>query len=317
MLKRYEGEMVMQADRLSAVAVLGVPLELGAGRAGTSFGPDAIRRAGLQSRLEALGLEVSDEGDITVASALPSQQAEENPLLNMKHAREIIRVNRILSRRVSALHDGGRLPLILGGDHSLALGTIAGAARSRGRIGVIWIDAHGDVNTADTSPSGNVHGMPLAAALGYGHRALTAIGGRQPLVRPENVVLIGVRSLDPGERSLLRQTGVTVFTMPEIDRHGMAFVMEQAIAMATRGTSGVHLSFDMDSLDPLHAPGVGTPVAGGLTIREAHLAMELLAAARVVGSADLVEVNPLLDDGNRSAELAVDLAASLFGETIL
>jgi arginase len=309
--------MFMQAEMPLAVALLGVPLELGAGRIGTSLGPDAIRRAGLISRLGALGREVSDEGDLAVASALSAQQAGESPLPNMKHAREIIRANRSLSRRVTGLLDSGRLPLILGGDHSLALGTIAGAARSRGRIGVIWIDAHGDVNTADTSPSGNVHGMPLAAALGYGHRSLTSIGGRQPPVRPEHTVLIGVRSLDPGERSLLRQIGVTVFTMHEIDRHGMAFVMEQAIAMATRGTSGVHLSLDMDSLDPLYAPGVGTPVAGGLTIREAHLAMELLAAARIVGSADLVEVNPLLDEGNRTAELAVDLAASLFGETIL
>jgi len=211
----------------------------------------------------------------------------------------------------------GRFPLILGGDHSIAIGTIAGLAKHKKNMGVIWFDAHGDINTGETSPSGNIHGMSLAVSLGIGHPNLIHIYGEQPKIKPENVVIIGARDLDPGERKLIKQLGIKVYTMHEIDRLGMPRVMEEAIGIVSRGTDGVHLSLDLDGLDPHDCPGVGTPVIGGISYRESHLAMEMLAEADVLTSAEFVEVNPILDVQNKTAKVAVALLCSAFGDKLL
>ncbi len=291
------------------VAVLGVPMDLGAGRRGVDMGPSAIRYARLHEELTALGYRVLELGDLEVPVA-ESLTPEPPP----HHAGAIAAVCQRLYERLVAL-DASVFPLVLGGDHSLALGSVPGGARGE-RVGVIWVDAHGDFNTPETSPSGNVHGMPLAALLGKGDPRLVGVGGPGPKVRPEDVVLVGVRSLDPGERVLLRESGVRVFTMTEVDRMGIARVAEAVIAQM-QGLPRVHVSFDADVLDPEIAPGVGTPVPGGLSYREAHLFMELLSEAGFVTSLDLVEVNPILDRSNRTAEIAVELAASLLGKRIL
>ena len=291
------------------VAVLGVPMDLGAGRRGVDMGPSAIRYARLHEELSALGYRVLELGDLEVPVA--ESLAPEPP---PHHAGAIAAVCQRLYERLVAL-DASVFPLVLGGDHSLALGSVPGGARGE-RVGVIWVDAHGDFNTPETSPSGNVHGMPLAALLGKGDPRLVGVGGPGPKVRSEDVVLVGVRSLDPGERALLRESGVRVFTMTEVDRMGIARVAEAVIAQM-QGLPRVHVSFDADVLDPEIAPGVGTPVPGGLSYREAHLFMELLSEAGFVTSLDLVEVNPILDRSNRTAEIAVELAASLLGKRIL
>ncbi len=294
---------------MQRVAVLGVPMDLGAGRRGVDMGPSAIRYARLHEELTALGYRVLELGDLEVPVA--ESLAPEPP---PHHAGAIASVCQRLYERLSAL-DASIFPLVLGGDHSLALGSVPGAARGE-RVGVIWVDAHGDFNTPETSPSGNVHGMPLAALLGKGDPRLVGIGGPGPKVRPEDVVLVGVRSLDPGERELLKAAGVRVFTMTEVDRMGIARVAE-AVVEQMRGLPRVHVSLDADVLDPEIAPGVGTPVPGGLSYREAHLFMELLSEAGFVTSLDLVEVNPILDRKNRTAEILVELAASLLGKRIL
>ncbi|WP_281884820.1 arginase [Paenibacillus sp. YYML68] len=304
----------MNPSRNRHISVLGVPMDLGADRRGVDMGPSAIRCAGLEQRLEALGYTVHDEGDLTVRRAriLPT------PGTNLKYLYEIARVNGELCEQVSGIVTAGRFPLIIGGDHSIAVGTLAGLTSHYGKLGVIWYDTHGDVNTAETSPSGNIHGMALAIALGCGHELLTSIGGPdRSRIHPENVVIIGARSLDEGEKLFLRKLGIRVFTMHEIDRIGMASVMEQALRIVTSGTDGVHLSLDLDALDPSFAPGVGTPVPGGLSFRESQLAMEMIAEANVLVGAEFVEVNPILDHLNSTAKVAVELAGSLFGETIL
>jgi len=209
-----------------------------------------------------------------------------------------------------------RFPLVLGGDHSIAIGTISGVLQHKKKLGVIWFDAHGDINTMETSPTGNIHGMPAAVSLGIGHKRLIAIGGSDVCLSPEKFVMIGVRDLDPGEKLLLKELGIAVYTMHEIDMLGMAKVMQEAMSIAAQGTDGVHISFDMDVVDPLHAPGVGTPVVGGLTYRESHLAMELLSAANIVTSAEFVEVNTVLDHRNATAKMAVALMGSLLGERL-
>ncbi len=294
---------------MARVALLGVPLDLGAGRRGVDMGPSAIRYARLQEALAELGHEVLDLGDLKtpVAETLTPRRP---PFF----AREIADVAGELCRRLASL-DAGVFPLVLGGDHSLSLGSVPGAARGA-RTGVIWVDAHGDFNTPETSPSGNVHGMPLAALLGLGAPPLTEVCGTGPKLLPQDVVLIGVRQLDPGERELILKSGVTVFTMSDVDRLGMARVAAEAVARL-KGLPRVHVSFDADVLDPEIAPGVGTPVPGGLTYREAHLLMELLHESGIVTSLDLVEVNPILDRQNRTAEILVELAASLLGKRIL
>jgi arginase len=292
-------------------------MDLGAGRRGVDMGPSAIRIAGLNQRLRDLGHTVIDEGDLDIR--IPEQLKVGDP--QTRYLAEIAGANRMLAERVRRVVARGHFPLVLGGDHSIAVGTVSGLAlharRRRKRLGLLWVDAHSDINTPGTSPSGNVHGMPLAALLGLGPAALSNLGGRFAKVTPDRVALVGIRSVDEGERNHLRGLGVHVYTMADIDRHGIHHVMEQAIADVSRETDMVHVSFDLDSVDPNVAPGVGTPVKGGLSYREAHSVMESLAEAGVVTSLEVVEVNPILDDRNRSAEFAVELVQSAFGKKIL
>ena len=298
---------------MKKVTVIGVPMDLGSGRRGVDMGPSAIRYARLHEELAALGYAVHDVGDIKVpvVETLKTNGGEPGGLHHLSAIREACAA---LAERLGELAEG-EFPVVLGGDHSISIGSVSGLSQ-RGRTGVVWIDAHADFNTPATSPSGNIHGMPLAALLGLGDPQLTGIAGPAPKVRPEDVVLIGVRSVDPGERELLRQSGVAVYTMKEVDKMGMPTVAANAIAQM-QGLERVHVSFDADVLDPSVAPGVGTPVAGGLSYREAHLLMELLADAGIVTSLDLVEVNPILDEKNRTAAIVVELAASLLGKKII
>lgn len=295
------------------ISVIGVPLDLGADRRGVDMGPTAIRYAGLQERLEELGYEVYDKGNIAVPKTANPPIAGEK----LKYLEEIAKVNAELCRSVDEEVGKGRFPVVIGGDHSIAIGTIAGVLQRQKNLGLIWFDAHGDINTVETSPSGNIHGMSVAVSIGKGHERLTAIGGAYAALRPENIVMIGVRDLDPGEKKLLKELGIAVFTMHEIDTMGMAKVMEEAIKIVSDGTDGVHVSFDMDVMDPMHAPGVGTPVVGGLTYRESHLSMQLLCDANIVTSAEFVEVNTVLDHKNQTAKVAVTLIGSLLGERVI
>ncbi len=299
------------------VGLLGVPLDLGAGRRGTDMGPSAIRLAGVTNRLEALGVTVDDLGYVAVAS--PETRTPGNERL--RFGREILRTSLRLRDRVRQSIRSGAIPLVLGGDHSVAMGTIAGTAAhladSGQSLGVLWIDAHADLNTPESSPSGNVHGMPLAVLLGRGDPLLLQIGGGAPVLSPEHVAIVGLRDVDAGEARRIRNLGVHVWTMKEIDERGMSTCIREALAIATNDTGGLHLSFDMDSLDPETAPGVGTPVPGGLTYREAHLACELIAESNALLSMEFVEVNPILDDRNRTGQLAVELIMSTLGKTIV
>ncbi|WP_374709413.1 arginase [Desmospora profundinema] len=288
-------------------------MDLGADRRGVDMGPSAIRYASLQEKLTSLGYDVEDLGNLQV----PTPESYDVGQQQLKYLREVHAVSEELAQTLDRVVAAGRFPLILGGDHSIAIGTIAGVARHHRQMGLIWFDAHGDLNTAETTPSGNIHGMPLAVSLGYGHPDLVHIGGYAPKIRPENIVIIGARQLDEGERKLIREQGIRVFTMHDIDRLGMGNVMEETLQIVTDGTDGVHLSLDLDGLDPNDAPGVGTPVAGGITYRESHLALELLAEADILTSAEFVEVNPILDTGNRTAKVAVALIGSVFGEKVL
>lgn len=298
---------------MKKIGIIGVPMDLGAGRRGVDMGPAAIRIAGVSHRLARLGYHVEDFGDIAVKHpAIDNDQGS-----HLKHLAEVIELSNQLSASVDRTIANGYFPLILGGDHSISIGSIAGIAKHKKNLGVIWFDAHGDMNTDETTPSGNIHGMPLAANLGLGARALVEIGNYAPKVKPEHVVIIGARDLDPQEKEIIRQTGIKVFTMHEIDRLGMATVMEQTLKIVTNGTDGLHLSLDLDGLDPLYAPGVGTPVIGGLTYRESHLAMEMIAETGALTSAEFVEVNPILDQENMTAKTAVALMGSLFGEKLL
>jgi len=299
------------------IRVIGVPLDLGQSRRGVDMGPSAVRVAGLEARLEALGHEVEDGGNVPVA--IPEQKKEGNP--HAKYLKEITATCTKAADLVVQALEAGRVPLTLGGDHSVAAGTVAGAAefyrRQNQRIGLIWIDAHTDINTPETSPSGNVHGMPLAAILGIGPKELADIYNFSPKVRPENCVLVGVRDIDAIEKENVRKAGIGVFTMRDIDERGMRTVMEEALRLAGRGTAGYHISLDMDWIDPEDAPGVGTPVRGGATYREAHLAMEIIADHGRMLSFEIVEVNPVIDEHNQTADLAVELALSAFGKKIL
>ena len=294
------------------VAVIGVPMDLGQTRRGVDMGPSAIRYAELIERLQSIGVKIEDKGDIAVGR--PAAEPQSAALKNLEL---VVKTNTLLAEKVDDMFENGYFPLVLGGDHSIALGTLAGTAKHFSRLGVIWFDAHGDLNTEETSPSGNIHGMPLAASLGLGHADLTGIHGKDPKVLPENVVIIGARSLDEGERALIRKLGIKVYTMHEIDRIGMARVMEETISYLKERTDGVHLSLDMDGIDPADAPGVGTPVIGGISYREGHLAMEMLCEAGIISSAEFVEVNPILDERNKTAIAAVALIGSLFGERVL
>jgi len=299
------------------IQIIGVPVDLGAGRRGVDMGPSAIRVADLQARLEALGHKVEDTGDLDVR--IPeTQQVGEGKL---RYKEPILAMCDALRQSVDAALERGRVPLVLGGDHSLAIGSVAGSAGHYARegrtLGLLWFDAHGDANTPDTTPSGNIHGMSLAVALGHGDRDLVSLGDRVPKIQPRNTALIGIRDVDPGERETLKRLGVTVYTMRDIDERGMRAVMEEALRMAGRGTAGYHISLDMDWIDPEDAPGVGTPVWGGATYREAHLAMEIIADHGRMLSFEIVEVNPVIDEHNQTADLAVELSLSAFGKKIL
>ncbi|HEU5138415.1 MAG TPA: arginase [Bacillales bacterium] len=297
------------------MSIIGVPMDLGQARRGVDMGPSAIRYAGVVERLKALGYDIKDRGDIEIGRPDPEEleSAQDSHLKNLK---EVSDANQQLAQDVSEVIENGRFPLVLGGDHSIAIGTLAGVSKHYENLGVIWYDAHGDLNTADTSPSGNIHGMPLAASLGLGHVSLTGIGGYSPKIKPENLVIVGARSLDEGERELIREKGIRVYTMHEIDRLGMTNVIEESMNYLRERTDGVHLSLDLDGLDPNDAPGVGTPVMGGISYRESHLAMEMLAESDLITSAEFVEVNPILDDKNKTATTAVALMGSLFGEKL-
>jgi arginase len=295
------------------ITIIGTPVDLGAGRRGVDMGPGAIRYAGIKERLEALGYNVRDLGNVAVplAEQFDPPQAGEK----LRYLEPLIEINLALAKQVAAVVADGSFPLVLGGDHSLALGSIGGLARGR-RIGVIWVDAHGDFNTPETTPSGNIHGMSVAALTGRGDPKLTTLLGPGAILRDSDVAMVGIRDLDPHEREALRASGIQVFTMHDIDRRGLASVMEEAILRVSMGTAGFHVSLDMDALDPSEAPGVGTPVLGGISYREAHLAMELVAQSGKLLGLDLVEVNPILDSHNVTAQLAVEFALSALGKRI-
>jgi arginase len=299
------------------IRIIGVPMDLGASRRGVDMGPSALRVAGLQPKLKQLGRQVEDVGNILVP------QPEEQPY-GEKKARflgEIAETCKSLAETVRKTLDEDHFPLVLGGDHSIAAGTVAGAAahfqKDSRRIGLIWLDAHGDMNTPDTSPSGNVHGMPLAAIMGSGPAELTQLAGIMPMVEPRSVSLVGIRELDAKERRFVKESGVHVFTMRDIDERGMREVMAEALRFAGDDTAGIAVSLDMDFVDPADAPGVGTPVRGGVTYREAHLALEMIADTRSMVSFELVEVNPVIDIHNTTATLGVELVLSGLGKKIL
>ena len=298
---------------IRAISIIGLPMDLGQTRRGVDMGPSAIRCAGVVERLEELQFDVNDLGDIIIGR--PGNPNE--PGSNLKNLSLVAKGNEQLAARVDKIIEEDSFPLILGGDHSIAIGTLAGVAKHYDNLGVIWFDAHGDLNTEETSPSGNIHGMPLAVSLGLGHPDLVNLYGYEGKVKPENIVIIGARSLDEGEKELIRKMGIKVFTMHEIDRLGMTKVMEDTIAYLKEKTDGVHLSLDLDGVDPAEAPGVGTPVIGGISYRESHLAMEMLAESSIITSAEFVEVNPILDERNKTAVVAVALMGSLFGEKLL
>ena len=299
------------------VTFIGVPLDLGAGRRGVDMGPSAFRLADIHQRVRELGYDVDDAGDIGV----PIQETRHAGDPRLKYLAEIRETCESLRDKVVQVLGQRSLPVVMGGDHSIAMGTIAGLSRfhrERGqKIGLIWFDAHADMNTADTSPTGNIHGMPLAAVMGFGEQTLVDLAGARPMVDPANAAVVGLRDVDVPERAIIRQSGIGAFTMRDIDERGMRTVMEQAIARASAGTAGIHVSFDLDGMDPDYAPGVGTPSPGGFSYREAHLAMEMLADTGKVISAELVEANPILDQRNGTAVLGVGLLASLLGKKIL
>lgn len=294
------------------IDVIGVPIDLGAGRRGVDMGPSAIRYAHLQNSLADLGYEVRDEGNIDVPIAEMCSITDPK----LKYIDCIIPMGRRISGAVSTSVQGGRFPLILGGDHSLSVGSVRGAARQR-KIGLLWVDAHADFNTHLTTPSGNIHGMPLAALCGMGDPRLVQLWDEPaPVVDPKRVAVIGARDLDPGEKVNLQDAGVMVQSMEQLDRHGLVPIMEKALERITRDVDGIYLSFDMDSLDPRHAPGVGTPVPAGLTQREAHLICEMVAETGKLVGMDMVEVNPILDTQNQTAHLAMDLILTALGKRI-
>jgi len=297
--------------------IVGVLMDLGADRRGVDMGPSAVRVANLNERLESLGYQVIDAGNISVRN--PEMLAITDRKL--KYLPEIAEASQKLADKVEAILEDGSIPIILGGDHSIAIGSVAGLSafyhKRDQHVGVIWFDAHGDMNTPETSPSGNIHGMPFAAILGHGAHELTHISGFAPKVYPEDCVLIGARSVDPEEAVALKASGVRVVTMRELDERGMSAVMDEAMWLASRRTAGFHVTMDMDFVDPDFAPGVGTPVPGGPTYRESHLAMEKVADSGKMLSFELTEVNPVLDIANRTAELGVQLILSAFGKKIM
>jgi len=299
------------------VRIIGVPLDLGASRRGTDVGPSALRIAGLGAALRRMGYDVALEEDIP-APAMETRHSEDK---KARYKPQILDVCTRLAKRVKEVMDAGEFPLVLGGDHSIAMGTVAGTAahfqEKNESIGLIWFDAHGDMNVPGSSPSGNIHGMPLAHLLGKGDSDLKNILGFSPKVKPENVALIGIRAIDAGERKIIRDSGIHAFTMREIDEHGMATVAKRALEVVNNGTAGFHVSFDVDGCDPTVIPGSGTLVPGGVSFREAHLLMEYVADSGALQSLEIVELNPFLDERNISAKRALELILSAMGKSIL
>lgn len=305
----------MRKDQI--ISILGAPLDLGAGHRGVDAGPSAFRIAGLVKALQSMGFQVQDEGNIPVQ--IPERT--EVGHTNARFLEEITQVCQVHFDKVLEIMQQGHFPLVLGGDHSIAIGTIGGISayyRQQGQeIGVIWIDAHADMNTPETTHTGNIHGMPLSVLLGMGAPQLVNIGGFAPKIKPEHVALIGLRDVDVAEKKLVRESGVHAYTMTDIDERGMSAIIREAIEIASTGTAGIHLSFDFDGLDPKIAPGVGTPVKGGIKYREAHLLMEKIAGTGRLVGLEMVELNPILDLRNQTAELGVELIQSAFGKRIL
>jgi arginase len=299
------------------IRIIGVPMDLGASRRGVDMGPSALRVAGLQARIKQLGHQVEDIGNVSVKQPEEMSYGEKRA----KYLSEIADACKDLGAIVEKSLEESMTPVVLGGDHSIAAGTLSGVAahykKKEKRVGLIWLDAHGDINTPETSPSGNVHGMPLAAAMGYGAAELVELQGFKPKVEPQNISLVGIRDLDSQEKKLARKSGVHVFTMRDIDERGMREVMSDALKYAMDDTDGISVSLDMDFVDPSDAPGVGTPVRGGVTYREAHLAMEMIADSEAMVSLEIVEINPVIDEHNRTALLGVELVLSGLGKKIL
>lgn len=307
----------MKRFQSKKVDLIGFPIDLGSGRRGVDMGPSALRIAGLAARLERLGYSVHDRGDIPVQ--IMERQDPGDPKL--KYLKEILRTSAALAQKVEESLNNEHFPLCLGGDHSMALGAIGGIAahcvKAGKELGVIWIDAHADMNTDETTPSGNIHGMPLAAALGLGHETLTGLNGITPKLRPENCVIIGARSIDDLEKQNIKQAGVQVYTMNDVDKLGIHRIISRVLKQFNQTVDHIHVSFDVDSVDPSVAPGVGTPVPGGLSYREAHLLMETIAECGCMSSLEITEVNPILDYMNKSAEFTVEIVASSMGQRIL
>ncbi len=302
-------------QRQRTIEIIGVPSDLGANIRGANMGPATLRIANLKTKIEQQGYSVVDLGDLHV----PIRESLESKILEEKYLSPISELCRNLSAITEGILDRGHIPLIIGGDHSVAIGSISGILRyfhkQDAEVGLIWVDAHADVNTPATSPSGNIHGMPLATLLGRGHDILTAISTKK--LRPENTALIGIRNIDDEEKRILRETGIKYYSMRDIDEKGMFTVMREAIAFASNGTSGIHVSFDIDGIDPRYAPGVSTPVSGGLTLREAHLCLEMLSETQKLVSLEFVEINPITDVGAQTAHVTVDLILSALGKSIV
>ncbi|GIV78139.1 arginase [Litorilinea aerophila] len=309
----------MAAIQHHRLRILGIPMDLGQQRRGVDMGPSAVRYAGLYERLRGLGHQVEDAGNVPVPvrheAAVQARSWTETPEGGLHHLPAVVQACQQIFDAAQASAASQEIPIFLGGDHSIAIGTVSGMATA-GPLGLIWVDAHGDFNTPASSPSGNIHGMPVAVLTGRGHPDLVDLGYPGAKLLPQHIVLVGVRSLDPEERVALAGSGINVYTMRDIDELGMATVARRALSRLS-SLARIHVSIDMDAIEPAVAPGVGTPVAGGLTFREAHLLMEILAESEKVRSVDVVEINPILDEGNRTAELAVELIASLLGQRIL
>lgn len=297
--------------------VVGVPMDLGAGRRGVDMGPSAIRIAGVGESLRQLGYIVEDDGDV----AVPAPETRAHGDEKARYLEPIYHVCNRLRLRVRRALEHGETPVVLGGDHSIAIGTVSGVAEyfheKHETIGLIWVDAHGDMNTPETSPSGNIHGMPLATVLGFGHPRLVEMGGFSPKVAKDNVCLVGIRDLDDNERKIIRESGIHAYTMRDVDERGMRSIMEEVIGIVSNGTAGFHMSFDLDGMDPRDVPGTGTPVKGGLDWREANLLMEMVSDTGNMCSLEVTELNPILDIQNQSGEVAVDVICSAFGKRIL
>ena len=304
-------------SKAKMIRMVGVPMDLGAGRRGVDMGPSAIRIAGVADGLRALGFAIEDDGDVGV----PTPEGRDPGQKNARFLREIYHVCNRLRLRVRRCLEQGEIPLVMGGDHSIAIGTVSGVAEyfraQNESVGLIWVDAHADMNTPEISPSGNIHGMPLAAVLGNGDPLLVEMGGFAPKIRKENVCLIGIRDLDAHERDVVRRSGIHAYTMRDVDERGMREIVSEAIGFASAGTAGFHVSFDLDGMDPRDVPGTGTPVKGGISWREANLLMEMIADSGLMTSLEITELNPILDVRNQSGEVAVDLILSAFGKSIL